>query len=87
MTRQDDVERLRRAILGLPSRYREVVVLCDLEDIPYAAAAESLRCPVGTVRSRLHRARRLLAAALAMRAAPLGKGSALRMASPLRCTV
>jgi RNA polymerase sigma-70 factor (ECF subfamily) len=56
------VDALRRAIMNLPLRYREVVVLCDLEEISYADAAEALDCAVGTVRSRLHRARGLLAA-------------------------
>jgi RNA polymerase sigma-70 factor (ECF subfamily) len=56
------VDALRRAILNLPLRYREVVVLCDLEEISYAEAAVALDCAVGTVRSRLHRARALLAA-------------------------
>jgi len=56
------VEALRRAILTLPVRYREVVVLCDLQELSYADAAAALDCVVGTVRSRLHRARALLAA-------------------------
>jgi RNA polymerase sigma-70 factor (ECF subfamily) len=51
---------LRQAVLSLPKRYREVVVLCDLEELEYAQAAKLLACPVGTVRSRLHRARGLL---------------------------
>ena len=57
------VERLRAAIMALPLAYREVIVWCDLEEVPYAMAAEILDCPIGTVRSRLHRARGLLAAA------------------------
>ncbi len=56
------VEALRRAILKLPVRYREVVVLCDLQELSYADAATALDCAVGTVRSRLHRARALLTA-------------------------
>jgi RNA polymerase sigma-70 factor (ECF subfamily) len=52
--------RLSEAILGLPGHYREVVVLCDLEEWSYEAAAATLGCPVGTVRSRLSRARGLL---------------------------
>jgi RNA polymerase sigma-70 factor (ECF subfamily) len=47
-------------VLALPRRYREVVVLCDLEELDYADAAIALGCPIGTVRSRLHRARALL---------------------------
>ncbi|HTU66649.1 MAG TPA: sigma-70 family RNA polymerase sigma factor [Steroidobacteraceae bacterium] len=50
----------RRAMLELPLPHREVIALCDLEELPYAAVASILDCPVGTVRSRLHRARALL---------------------------
>ncbi|HEU5238225.1 MAG TPA: sigma-70 family RNA polymerase sigma factor [Pyrinomonadaceae bacterium] len=49
-----------RAILSLPSHYREVVVLCELQELSYAEAAEALGCAIGTVRSRLHRARIML---------------------------
>jgi len=51
-------------VLTLPLRYREVVVLCDLQELSYAEAAEALACAVGTVRSRLHRGRQLLATKL-----------------------
>jgi RNA polymerase sigma-70 factor (ECF subfamily) len=60
LTRREGLEALRRAVLALPRRYREVVVLCDLEEMDYADAAVALGCPIGTVRSRLHRARALL---------------------------
>jgi len=60
LTRKQSIESVRAAVLALPRRYREVVVLCDLEEMDYAAAAEALGCAVGTVRSRLHRARALL---------------------------
>jgi len=52
--------RVRQAIATLPENYREVVVLCELEGLNYEEAAAALGCPVGTVRSRLHRARALL---------------------------
>ena len=52
---------LRRALLELPIRYRETIVLCDLQELSYADAAHALGCAVGTVRSRLHRGRALLA--------------------------
>ncbi len=55
---------MRRAVLALPERYREVVVLCDLQEMSYLETAEILGCAVGTVRSRLHRARALLIAKL-----------------------
>jgi RNA polymerase sigma factor (sigma-70 family) len=57
----DDIARLRSAIATLPERYRSVVVLCDLEGKTYEQAAVVVESPVGTVRSRLHRARALLA--------------------------
>lgn len=56
-----DAAQLREAIALLPIRYREVVVLCDLQEEPYAVAARILDCSIGTVRSRLHRGRNLLA--------------------------
>ena len=60
LTHREGLDALRRAVLALPRRYREVVVLCDLEEMDYADAALALGCPIGTVRSRLHRARALL---------------------------
>jgi len=56
-----DSDALRLAILALPEKYREVVVRCDLEEKSYEEAAVVIGCAVGTVRSRLHRARGLLA--------------------------
>jgi RNA polymerase sigma-70 factor (ECF subfamily) len=56
----ETVHRVRRAIATLPENYREVVVLCELEEMSYDEAATALACPVGTVRSRLHRARAIL---------------------------
>jgi RNA polymerase sigma-70 factor (ECF subfamily) len=55
---------LRIAVDELPPNYREVVVLCDLEERNYDEAARLIGCPVGTIRSRLHRARGLLAGKL-----------------------
>ncbi len=62
LARAERVARLRRAVLALPCRYREVLVLCDLQELSYADAADVLGCAIGTVRSRLHRARGLLSA-------------------------
>lgn len=61
LTRRESIENVRRAVLSLPPVYREVVVLCDLQDSSYEEAAQALECPVGTVRSRLNRARGMLA--------------------------
>lgn len=69
LARDESVRALRRAILALPAGYREAVVLCDLHEMSYAEAAAVLGCAVGTVRSRLHRARALLAERLAARTA------------------
>lgn len=60
LSRNETIESVRRSVLALPERYREVVVLCDLQEMSYAEAAEILGCAVGTVRSRLHRGRALL---------------------------
>ncbi len=57
---ESDSVRLRAAIAALPERYREAVVLCDLQENSYEGAAAAIGCAVGTVRSRLHRARGLL---------------------------
>jgi len=64
LARRQRMTALRRALLELPVKYREVVVLCDLQELSYADAAGALRCAVGTVRSRLHRGRTLLATRL-----------------------
>jgi len=60
LMRDEEIESVRQAVLALPLHYREVVVLCELEEMSYGEAAALLGCPVGTVRSRLHRARALL---------------------------
>ena len=60
LVRSQDLIRLRKAIVDLPSRYREIVILCDLHGLSYAEAARVIDAPVGTVRSRLHRGRNLL---------------------------
>lgn len=62
LSSEEQIAALRRAVLRLPIRYREVVVLCDLQELSYADAAVALECSIGTVRSRLHRGRALLAA-------------------------
>ncbi len=60
LTRGEMLGRLRQAVTALPAHYREVVVLCELHEMSYAEAAGALDCPVGTVRSRLNRARAML---------------------------
>ncbi len=53
------------ALHALPEEYRSTLLLVDIEELTYEEAAGVLGCPIGTVRSRLSRARRLLRAALA----------------------
>lgn len=59
-------EQVRAAVLELPPEFRETVVLCELEEMSYDEAASALDCPVGTIRSRLHRGRAILLAKLEM---------------------
>lgn len=65
LARTQRIEAVRRAVLRLPVKYREVIVLCDLQEMSYADAALAIGCATGTVRSRLHRGRALLADRLA----------------------
>lgn len=64
----ETLESLRAAVLALPPHFREVVVLCDLEEMSYEQAAVMMECAIGTVRSRLHRARSLLRERLSVKA-------------------
>jgi RNA polymerase sigma-70 factor, ECF subfamily len=85
LTTEDEAERshaiaqVRAAILALPLLHREVIALCDLEELPYADVALILNCPVGTVRSRLHRARAQLAQQLQV-SGTLDRSNAKRIA-------
>jgi RNA polymerase sigma-70 factor (ECF subfamily) len=73
---------VRQAVLALPSRYREVVVLCDFQEMSYEEVALVLNCPVGTVNSRLHRGHALLRKKLSA----AGKlDAASSDTSPMRC--
>lgn len=82
LTRSETIESVRQAVTTLPPHYREVVVLCDLHEMSYADAAQVLGCAVGTVRSRLHRARGLLIEKLRATEEP---GAASRLADTARC--
>ena len=61
---QERSDRVRAAVLDLPAEFREAVVLCELEELSYEEAAQRSGCPIGTIRSRLHRGRALLMAKL-----------------------
>jgi len=83
MLRAERIETLRRAVQALPLPYREAVVLCDLQEMSYEEAAAAVGCPVGTVRSRLHRARTMLAARLAVSAlSPAASAADARARTP-----
>lgn len=60
LTRGETIKAVQQAVLALPQHYREVIVLCDLHELSYADAAAITGCAVGTIRSRLHRARGIL---------------------------
>jgi RNA polymerase sigma-70 factor (ECF subfamily) len=59
-----DSEHVAEALDALPTEYRVVATLYFIEDFSYQQIAEVVGCPVGTVRSRLHRGRRMLQKAL-----------------------
>jgi RNA polymerase sigma-70 factor (ECF subfamily) len=77
------VERLHAAIARLPVEYREALVLAELQELTYAETAAVLDCPLGTVRSRLHRGRVLLATMLGEGEQPAG-GVQPNVAAPLQ---
>jgi len=76
LTRAETIDSVRKAVLSLPAKYREVIVLCELQEVSYGETAEILGCAIGTVRSRLHRARALLLAKLRPATAVEETGSA-----------
>lgn len=53
-------DNVQKALLGLPFDFREAVVMCDLIGLSYDEIAAATSVPVGTVRSRIHRGRKLL---------------------------
>ena len=65
LTHAERLASVRAAVQALPPAFREVVVLIEFEELSYESASEALGIPMGTVRSRLHRARALLVQALA----------------------
>ena len=60
LMRLTDSKALQSAIDGLPVHYREILLLCEVEEMSYQEIAESLSIPIGTVMSRLSRARKTL---------------------------
>jgi RNA polymerase sigma-70 factor (ECF subfamily) len=80
--RKDQAKRLRQAIWSLPRKYREVIVLCSLQELSYEEAAVVVGSSIGTVRSRMHRAKQLLLRKLRERGSV---GAAARSDSFLGC--
>src|SRR6266481_5629986 len=64
--KRERLQQVRAAVQELPVEFREAVVLCELEEMSYEEAAQMAGCPIGTIRSRLHRGRALLMAKLEM---------------------
>jgi RNA polymerase sigma-70 factor (ECF subfamily) len=60
------------ALQSLPEDFRTVLILCDIEQLTYEEISEFLNCPIGTVRSRLHRGRKMLEEKLRDYAVELG---------------
>jgi len=60
LSNSERINLLHKALLTLPELYREVVVLCELEEMSYGQAAAMLECSSGTIASRLHRAHEIL---------------------------
>jgi RNA polymerase sigma-70 factor (ECF subfamily) len=65
MQLKDLSPKVRQALEELPRAFREVVLMVDVDERSYRDAADALGVPIGTVMSRLHRARKALAASLA----------------------
>ena len=63
---------IQKAIDELPEDYRMMILLADVQELAYKEIAEVLGCPIGTVMSRLHRARKLLQRSLLQQALQLG---------------
>jgi RNA polymerase sigma-70 factor (ECF subfamily) len=70
--RQERAQLVRRGVRNLPSELREALVLCDLRGLSYEEAAAALGVPLGTIKSRINRARLELARRLLGRRADLG---------------
>ncbi len=64
LERQESAQAVKRALGRLTVEHRAVLTLCDLESMPYDQIAAVIGCPIGTVRSRVNRARSALRALL-----------------------
>ena len=75
LERESDIARVRATIEALPEPFREALILRELEGLAYRDIAEISRAPIGTVMSRLARARQMLAALLRDSETPATKGA------------
>jgi len=53
-------EQIQKGLEELPTEYRSAVILCDIQGLSYEEISQILRCSIGTVRSRIHRGRKML---------------------------
>ena len=74
--KQERIAQVRDALLTLPAEFREALVLCELQELSYEEAARLSQCPIGTIRSRLHRGRALLLAKLELLQRPARRATA-----------
>lgn len=76
----EEIARVHDAVLALPRKYREVIGLCALQELSYEQAADVVGCSVGTIRSRMHRAKKILSQKLSNRGLyePVRRSSGLR---------
>ncbi len=79
----ETIARLRRALVMLPTRYREVIVLCDLHELPCPVVADIIGITAVAVRSRLHRGRQMLK----QRFQRLENSAMRPAAHPMRCSI
>jgi RNA polymerase sigma-70 factor (ECF subfamily) len=84
LAHREKIESLHNAIAALPLHYREIVALCELQELDYGEAARIVGCPEGTVRSRLHRARVLLQEKLRKKSNDGGRAQEIE---PARCQI
>ena len=78
---RSSIQRVQRAIDDLPAHYREALLLCEVEEMSYQQIAEILSIPIGTVMSRLARARKAVRESVGstIGASPLAEGAEQRM--------
>ena len=60
-----ELDAIQSALANLPVKFREIILLCDLEELSYQEIAETVGIPIGTVMSRLSRARKAMRGMLA----------------------